>query len=239
MPQLMTKRIRLMTIYAYLEPICILLGLFFAGMFLVASFSAQSIWIRTITAVFGLACFGVLMGFDQYLKHLNRQCMLSPYCIPIHASDFESLCTIFNATQIDPDGFVSFLQRNGFTVRLLIQHSPEFLPKEVSARRKALNKKLNQSFPAPQSGSMHVVLKRMRINLVVCDSMNAHAESWVRRDAAHLLDRNESIVNAVLCLNEQTLLLPAILDSLSLPQLRKYQGAMELLTGSLAVCVEK
>lgn len=239
MPQLMTKRIRLMTIYAYLEPTCILLGLFFAGMFLVVSFSAGSIWIRTIMAVFGLACFGVLIGIDQYLKHLNRQSNLSPYCFPIHASDLENLCAIFNATQIDSDGFFSFCQQNGFTIRLLIQHCPEYLPKEVSSRRKALNKKLNRSFPASQSGSMHEVLKRMRINLVVCDSMNAHAESWVRRDAAHLLDRNESIVNAVLCLNEQTLLLPAILDSLSLPQLRKYQGAVELLTGSLAVCVEK
>ena len=86
---------------------------------------------------------------------------------------------------------------------------------------------------------MHEVLKRMRINLVVCDSMNGHAETWVQRNAVHLLDRNESIVNAVLCQNEQNLLLPAILDGLSLPQLRKYQGAVELLTGSLAVCVEK
>ncbi|MBE6950273.1 MAG: hypothetical protein E7451_02935 [Ruminococcaceae bacterium] len=239
MPQLLSKRIRLMTIYAYLEPISILLGLFFAGLFLVTAFSGQSIWIRIIMAAFGLASIGILIGFDQYLKHLKRQSALSPYCIPIHASDLERLCVMLSAAKVDADGFVSFRKHNGFTIRLLIQYCPEFLPKEVSSRRKVLNKKLNLRFPDSQSGSMHEVLKRMRINLVVCDSLNGHAESWVQRNAAHLLDRNESIVNAVLCQNEQNLLLPAILDSLSLPQLRKYQAAVELLIEHLIPRVDK
>lgn len=79
----------------------------------------------------------------------------------------------------------------------------------------------------------------MCINLVVCGQENMDVLSWLQRDPVHLLERNESIVNAAVCLEEQVLLLPAVLDSLNLAQVRKYRSAVELLIGNLAPGVEK
>lgn len=239
MPRTLEQRLNVMTLYARLEPVCIILALFFGGMFLVTSFSGQPFGIRSVTAVLGLSCIGTIIFFDRYIKHLCLQCGLSPYRIPIHAADYESVCTMLTATPIDIDGCISFRKRKEISVRLLVQNCPDFLPKEVSLRRKALNKRINLRFPRPQSGPNFEVLNRMCINLVVCGQENMDVLSWLQRDPVHLLERNESIVNAAVCLEEQVLLLPAVLDSLNLAQVRKYRSAVELLIGNLAPGVEK
>lgn len=138
-----------MTLYARLEPGCIILALFFGGMFLVTSFSGQPFGIRSVTAVLGLSCIGTIIFFDRYIKHLCLQCSLSPYRIPIHAADYESVCTMLTATPIAIDGCISFRKRKEISVRLLVQNCPDFLPKEAPSAERPSTKGSTCASPAP------------------------------------------------------------------------------------------
>lgn len=238
MPQLFKQRIRIMTIYGWLEPIGILLGMFFGGMFLLTYFVTFTFEIVTAMALLGLASIGIVIALDQHIKRLRRESDLSPYEIPIHAPDFERVSAMLTAQQIDADGAVSFRTRDGFSVRLLVQHCPEFEQTECSRRRKALNKRINLRFPSPAEGPFFEVMKRMRINLLVCGKRSDAAVSWVVGNSEQLLHRNEAIINAVLCLEEQVLIFPACLNSLSLAEVRKYRASAALLSGNLSRSVE-
>ncbi len=236
MPLLLKKRIRIMTICARLELAAFLVGMVSLGCFLTGFFS-EGIWIPF--SVLTLVCIGIIAGCMLYPKQLRKNADLSPYAVPIQAPDFESVCTMLTGSPIAEDTFVSFRKRNGYSVRLLLQNSMDFELKELSSRRRMLNRMINQKYPVHQDGPSDVVLKRMRINLVVCRNRCDAACAWVARSPERLLSRNEAIVNAVICLDEQVLLFPVCLDSLDLGEVGKYRAAAELLISNLTVGVEK
>jgi len=236
MLQPLTQRLKLMTLCAGLEFGAILLGLVSLGCFLTSLFG-DGPWLLCLLPV--LLCAGTIAFCTLYPKHLGRRADLSPYAIPILFSDFEGVCAALSAQRFEEDAALAFRRHPGCHVRLLVQHCPEFDQKAVSARRKVLNQAINRRHSISQWGSSEKILRGLRINLVVCQHLSDASESWLRRDPARLLERNEAIVNAVVCLDEHRLLLPAILAPLDWGTLRKYRTAVELLTGSLAVRVEK
>ena len=236
MPQTLNQRLKLMTLCAGVEFGAILAGLVCLGCFLTALFG-NGPWLPCLLLV--LACAGIIAFCTLYPKHLGRKADLSPYAIPIPCSDFEGVCAALSAQRFEEDAALAFRKYSGCSLRLLIQHCTEFDQKAISARRKALNKAINRRRSISQWGPSSEVLKGLRINLVVCRKPSDAAVSWLRRDPEGLLERNEAIVNAIVCLEEQHLLLPAVLAPLGWGTLRKYRTAMELLAKSLSAGVEK
>lgn len=236
MPQTLNQRLKHMTLCAGVEFGAILAGLVCLGCFLTAFFD-DGPWLPCLLLV--LACAGIIAFCTLYPKHLGRKADLSPYAIPIPFSDFEGVCAALSAQCFEEDAAISFRKYPGCHVRLLVQHCPEFDLKVISARRKTLNNAINRRHSISQQGPSDVVLRRLRINLVVCQHSSDAAVSWLRRDTEGLLARNEAIVNAVVCLDAQLLLFPAILAALDWGTLRKYRTAVELLMSNLSDCVEK
>ena len=233
---ILEKRIRIMTICARLELVAFLVGMVSLGCFL-PGFFAEGIWIPF--AILTMICFSIIAGCTLYPKQLSEKSDLSPYTIPIYATDFESICVLLTASPIDEDGWISFRKIKKLSVRLLIQHCQQFNKKDLSSRRKTLNRQINLRFSVRQDGPADAVLKRLRVNLVVCQHSSDAAISWVGRDSVRLLSRNEAIINAVICLQTQELLFPACLDSLALGEVEKYRTAAELLINALTDRVEK
>lgn len=239
MPSLLSQRIRIMTIYGWIEAVFIPLGILFLGLFLLACVYSAPFLIRVVMAISGLMCIGSLVIFHQYIQHLRQRNDLTPYRIPISAKGYDTVRATLSAVTLDADGSISLRMRKRFAIRLLIQNCEDFDPKELSLRRKKLNQEINRHFSLSQDGAIYEVLNRMRINLVVCPRENAAAVSWLTRQPEQLLRRNEAIIPAVICLEEQLLLFPACLHPLNLAEVQKYRIAAEILIGQLSADREK
>lgn len=236
MPHLLTKRLKIMAFCAGVEFCAILVGMVSLGCFLTALFG-DGPWLSCLLPT--LLCAGVIAVCHLYPKHLGRNTDLSPYSIPIPFSDFDGICAALTAQRFEEDAAISFRKYRSCSVRLLVQNCPVFDQKTISARRTALNKSINHRHSISQWGSSEKVLKRLRINLVVYQHQSDAAVNWLRRDPELLLDRNESIVNAVICLDKQLLLLPACLSPMTWDKVSKYRTALELLVSNLFGNVEK
>lgn len=215
------------------------LGILFFALFLLACVYSAPFLIRVVMVMLGLICIGSLVMLHQYIQQLRRSNDLTPYRIPISVKGYDTLCAMLSAVTLDADGSISLRKRNRFAIRLLIQNCEDFDPKELSLRRKKLNQEINRHFSISQDGAIYEVLNRMRINLVVCPRENAAAVFWLTRQPEQLLRRNEAIIPAVVCLEEQVLLFPACLHPLNLAEVQKYQIAAEILIGQLSADGEK
>lgn len=151
------------------------------------------------------------------------------YKIKISCTDRESLITSSNSIPICENANVIMLSKDKYKIRILLQFISIFDANILGKQRKVANRMINKQYRISSDLPMHDALKMLRINLVVCDEVSDSTYRWVERDTAHLLSRNESIVNAAIILNQGILLFPDCLPGPTYIEIKKYELAATIL----------
>lgn len=233
MPSLLFERVKKMRICAVIQTVCLILAMMSICIFLGCLFYHATLVTSLSFGAVGCVSSLIILLCNRYLKADKSK--LEQYEIPIHTADMASIAAVLIAEKFDNDAYVSFRKQGRISVRILAQYHPEFIKKEVSAKRKRANKRINARFDVSSQVPMYEALSSLRVNLVVCDQRNDDTIAWVNSNTAMLLQRNEAIVSAAVILGEKKLLFPACMENLSIGNVNRYEAAAAVLIASLAI----
>lgn len=180
-----------------------------------------------------LTCVVLLVCNARRIKALSDS--LIPYCIPLDNETLSSIVSSLDAAEMGSGGYAAFSKLGKYTVRLLIQHAPQFDQRELSQQRKKLNRKINARYQVKSQMPLFEALSMLRINLVVCNEAPADLSEYLEQNIEVLLSRNELIVPAVIVLDRQQLFFPDCMAALTINQLARYVTAAQYLCDALTV----
>ena len=236
MPSLFYERVRKMRICAYVQLVCIIFAMMSGGIFIASLFYNAELSVCLGFGSVGCICVLLILFSSRYLKKDTRN--LLQYEIPMWATNVEEVASALSAGRIDNDSYVSFRKKGRISVRILVQFDSEFISKEVSRKRKRVNKIINSKFGVSSQVSMYDALSSIRVNLVVCNRRNDELISWVNANTRMLLHRNEAIVSAAVILGENKLIFPACIENLSIAEVSRYEAAGLILASCLGCSAE-
>lgn len=175
----------------------------------------------------------VLIMFSMLMIRWNIQCYRK-FCsvhqhIVINTSvqNWAELCLRFGATQIDATtAYDVFTMDQKIKVRMLFLFEETFDKKTYDKHRKYANKYVNEIYPLSRTASMYAAAKRLRINLIVCQSISPELVSMIGKDASVLLNRAEGIINVAVILDQKMVLIPVSKRGLSIIDAKKYIGTV-------------
>ena len=104
-------------------------------------------------------------------------------------------------------------------------------------QRKRINRSVNAQYGVSTKVSIYEAGKRLRINLIVCDTDSEELHAWCGSKVSYLFDRTESVLSAVIIMDERKLVFPACAGELSVAQVQCYESAAMLLADF--ACIEK
>ena len=205
----------------------ILIGLEIEAFRLSASASVKTVFFIMITIC------AILLICMQLIK--KRQKPQIAHQISVRCTNKDALIALLHATQVSDETYLVMLDKENCRLRILVQYISKFDRERLAKQRNAANKKINAQYRVKTDLPFHDALKRMRINLVVCETMSEPLLNWVQRDAANLLSRTESVLNAAIILEQGILLFPHCQYGPTYIEIKKYALAAESLCTLLTV----
>lgn len=157
-----------------------------------------------------------------------------PYSVPLSVGSIQDIVSALIAEEVENDSYVSFCKVEGINIRTLIQYAPKYDKSTITAQRKNVNKLINRSFHISHSVPMYEALSSIRINLVVCDSVNDQLLKWVSQNTERFLSRNEAIVSVAITLEDKIMYFPAFFSNVLWNQAKRYEVAGVFLSERLA-----
>lgn len=196
----------------------------------ISFFEKQFVW--EIFSVAGIAA--AVLWLVLYNKRMHRSITVAPYSlktdIPLtKESVIETLCnqpTVQRVKKYSEDETALFL-RNGLRVRLLIIYIPEFTKEAFDCTKKRINRKINNDFRAKHTVSKNEAVKRVRVNLILTDAVNAELDAFLYRNAADTMRRVEGILNVAVDLTQSKIFIPAMFGDCIFSDIRKYERCVK------------
>lgn len=227
MPELFEKRIRIMKFGAYFDICSIVLALLFGLLTVVACYKTGFNITVCILGGSTISCIIVMIVKNRlYLQQTKKQ---DAYHLDLNAVDVNSVVRQLSAVAVDTNAFFTFSRVGRFDGRVLIQHTPSFDQAKLSTQRKRVNGVINKKYGLRSNLPMYKSLKKLRINLVICNEASPLLVQWVCKNTELLLSRNESIINGAVVVEQRQLILPGCIYELSLIEVNKYEQALRYL----------
>ena len=150
---------------------------------------------------------------------------METYVIPLNNVSLHSIAQSFGATEMSDEAYIAFQTIAGISCRILIQYITQFNSSSLSQQRKKINRCINVKYQVKSEAPIFETLSRLRINLIVCETSSPSLVRYISQNACKLLYRNESIVQVAIILDEQVMLFPDCISTLSLNQVKRYEIA--------------
>lgn len=231
MPSRLVKTIRINKLAASIELVCTMIILLSLGLVvetLLGGGSIQVIIVLCSVCAIGGITIAVL---SKKIKSLQKHA--ETHVIQLNNMSLHSITHAFAASEISNDAYIAFQTIAGISCRILIQYITQFNSSSLAQQRKKANRYVNAKYQVKSTVSMFDALSRLRINVVVCETSSPALHKYISQNATNLLYRNESVVQVAIILDEQVMLFPDCISTLSLTQVRRYQIAAHCVCNAL------
>lgn len=223
MPSRLVKTIQIIKFVARIELLCTMIILLSLGLLIESLFGGGSIQIIIFLSCICVVCGTTIAVSSTKIRNLSKSA--ETYVIPLNNVSLHSIGQSFGATEISDEAYIAFQTIAGISCRILIQYITQFNSSSLSQQRKKINRCINVKYQVKSEAPIFETLSRLRINLIVCETSSPSLVRYISQNASKLLYRNESIVQAAIILDEQVMLFPDCISTLSLNQVKRYEIA--------------
>ena len=223
-------KMRIVQLQRYLlcELICLIVLIISLGLSFEAVFSVGHTCITFSLLGISVICISMLIMIACFKRSYSKKAKLC--AIPIDTISWEQVCTLFSASEILPDAYVSFCKIGSRTTRLLFLYCTRYCKKVISAQRKAANRIINKRYSISSAASLFDAKSRSRVNILVCEKASKDLYQLLETNSKFQIKQSEIVFTVAVALDDNILLMPDCTGEFTLSELIRYSDAVSILT---------